>query len=163
MLNASDVPVSATSLAKQLNVSRQVIVGDIALLRAADVHIFSTPRGYVMQQKENMDQGNLYTIACIHQGDDGLAEELFAMVDNGGKVLDVIVEHPIYGQLSGQLQLANRYDVNCFVRSIQENQATPLCNLTNGVHLHTVSCPSREVYERIVEALKEKKILFESK
>lgn len=38
-------PVSATALAKELGVSRQVIVQDIALLRAEGEHILSTNRG----------------------------------------------------------------------------------------------------------------------
>lgn len=44
-LRAAKAPVSATALAKKLSVSRQIIVGDVALLRAAGEAVTATPRG----------------------------------------------------------------------------------------------------------------------
>ena len=49
-LQSTDSPVSASSLAKEFGVSRQIIVGDIAILRAEGHDISSTPRGYVLPQ-----------------------------------------------------------------------------------------------------------------
>ena len=107
----ADRPISATALAGRFSVSRQIIVGDIALLRAAGADISATPRGYVILR----DQGGLTrTVACQHDAD-GMEQELNAMVDQGCTVLDVIVDHPIYGQLTGPLQLSNRYDVGQFL------------------------------------------------
>lgn len=42
LLKQADIPVSGTDLAKRLGVSRQVIVQDIALLRAVNKNILST-------------------------------------------------------------------------------------------------------------------------
>ena len=82
LLEHSDQPVSASAIAEKFHVSRQIIVGDIALLRAADVQIFATPRGYMMKPEEK-PSGKDYTIACRHRQDQ-IAQELYAVVDNGG-------------------------------------------------------------------------------
>ena len=77
------------------------------------------------------------------------------MVDNGCTVLDVVVEHPVYGQLSGQLQLSSRYDVAEFIRRVEKEQATPLSALTGGVHLHRLRCPDEAACRRVRQALDE--------
>ena len=154
--NASE-PITAASLAEQFGVSRQIIVGDVALLRASGIRISATPRGYLMETEQ---KETLYTIACQHR-QDRLKEELYTIVDLGGYVLDVIVEHPIYGQINGQLQLRSRFDVDRFCAQLQETQATPLSLLTEGIHLHTISCADSETYLRILDALREKKLLVE--
>ena len=92
-LAAADAPVSASALAARFSVSRQVIVGDIALLRAAGADISATPRGYVLSRKA---PGVIRTVACRHTLD-GTEQELLIMVDNGCTVLDVVVEHAVYG------------------------------------------------------------------
>ena len=99
-LEEASGPVSAAVLAREHSVSRQIIVGDIALLRAGGMDIAATPRGYVLPAPA---AGLVRTLACRHRADQ-MEEELNAMVDQGCTVLDVIVEHPIYGQLTGQLQ-----------------------------------------------------------
>ena len=114
-LAAADAPVSASALAARFSVSRQVIVGDIALLRAAGADISATPRGYVLSRKE---PGVIRTVACRHALD-GTEQELLIMVDNGCTVLDVVVEHAVYGQLTGQLQLSSRYDVAQFMERLE--------------------------------------------
>ena len=105
-LRTADRPVSASSLAAELNVSRQIIVGDIAILRAGGAEISATPRGYVLPRATD---GITRTIACRHTLEQ-TGTELDILVDNGCTVLDVIVEHPVYGQLTGQLQISSRYD-----------------------------------------------------
>ncbi|MCI1955556.1 MAG: transcription repressor NadR [Oscillospiraceae bacterium] len=159
VLKHSEKPVSAGSFARRLGVSRQVIVGDVALLRAANVPIAATPRGYVMQGAEQR-QGIIRTIACRHSRE-GIRDELYTIVDNGCGVLDVIVEHAVYGQLSGQLHIFSRYDVDDFVARLSRSGSLPLCNLTEGVHLHTLACPSEAAYRRVLEKLREKNLLFE--
>ena len=94
---------------------------------------------------------------------DQMEEELNAMVDQGCTVLDVIVEHPIYGQLTGQLQISNRYDVGQFVQRCRRQEAAPLSQLTEGIHLHTVACPSQEAYGRVKESLSKLGFLLEEK
>lgn len=149
-LRTADRPVSASALAAGLNVSRQIIVGDIALLRAGGAEISATPRGYVLPQATD---GITRTIACRHT----LAQtgqELDILVDNGCTVLDVIVEHPVYGQLTGQLQISSRYDVEQFLARIRDSDAAPLSMLTGGLHLHTLCCPNEDAYTRACAALK---------
>lgn len=150
-------PVSATALAKQFSVSRQIIVGDVALLRAGGMDISATPRGYVLPAPTS---GKGYTIACRHTAAE-MERELNAIVDQGCTVVDVIVEHPVYGQITAPLQLASRYEVSQFVQLIAEQAATPLSALTDGIHLHTVLCPDESAFTRVKEALKQMGLLVE--
>jgi len=156
-LERSPAPLSATALAKQFSVSRQVIVGDIALLRAAGADITATPRGYIIPRSA---AGLKRTLACRHGGD-RMETELNAMVDQGCTVLDVIVEHPIYGQLTGPLNLSSRYDVSQFICRAQQHAAPPLSQLTEGIHLHTVLCPDQAAFDRVRQALRQLDILLE--
>ena len=158
MLNQKSQPLSASAIARELGVSRQIIVGDVALLRAAGEDIAATPRGYVLQEKEQ----NAFqrTIACRHE-DCNLAKELYIVVDNGCAVLDVVVEHPVYGQISGQLQIFSRFDADQFLRKLRESSAPPLYALTNGVHLHTIRYHHEDDFQRVIEQLKAAGILFE--
>ncbi len=156
-LSRAAAPVSAAALAKDLGVSRQVIVGDVALLRAAGLDISATPRGYLLRQEE---RGLLRTVACRHAAKE-MEAELTAIVDNGCTVMDVIVEHPVYGQLTGTLRLSSRYDVGQFVARCSEAAAPPLSLLTEGIHLHTLSCPDEGAYQRVCAALRELDILLE--
>ena len=144
-----DGPVSAAALAKAFSVSRQIIVGDVALLRAGGMEIFATPRGYILPGEP---AALTRTVACVHSGGE-MARELEIMVDQGCQVVDVVVEHPVYGQLTGQLHLSSRYEVQEFIRSVSENQAKLLSDLTGGIHLHTLRCPSEEAYQRVLEEL----------
>ena len=156
-LRSADRPVSASALAAGLNVSRQIIVGDIALLRAGGAEISATPRGYV---RPRATDGITRTIACRHT----LAQtgqELDILVDNGCTVLDVIVEHPVYGQLTGQLQISSRYDVEQFLARIRDSDAAPLSMLTGGLHLHTLCCPNEDAYTRACAALKAAGLLLD--
>ncbi len=156
LLQSGGSPISATALASRFSVSRQVIVGDIALLRAAGEEIEATPRGYVVKRAA---VGIVTTLACVHSGDE-MEQELNIMVDNGCRVMDVIVEHPVYGQLTGQLDLNSRYDVSRFIKSTQDNDAQPLSSLTGGIHLHTLQCPDMETVERVKAALESAGFLY---
>ena len=161
ILGRSREPVSAATIASEVHVSRQIVVGDIALLRAGGADIQATPRGYILQtQGEKAADGLTYTIACRHNREN-LAEELYAVVDNGGRLLDVIVEHPVYGQLTGKLHIFSRFDADAFMEKLAENNASILCDITDNVHLHTIVCRSEEDYRRILSVLEEKGILFQ--
>lgn len=155
-LRESTGPLSAAALARELSVSRQIIVGDVALLRAGGLDITATPRGYLLPR---LPAGITCTFACRHRADQ-MEEELNAMVDQGCTVLDVIVEHPIYGQLTGPLHLSSRYDVAQFLTRCAQSAAAPLSQLTEGVHLHTVRCPDRQAADRVREALERLGLLY---
>lgn len=154
LLSASQAPISATTLSQELGVSRQIIVGDIALLRAAGQEITATARGYVIPAQN----GLLRRIACMHAAEE-TRDELDAMVDCGCTVVDVIVEHPVYGQLTAPLHLSSRLDVDQFMKRM--DGAAPLSQLTGGVHLHTLSCPDETAYEHLLQLLRQRGFLVE--
>lgn len=149
-------PLSATALASELSVSRQVIVGDIALLRARGERILATPRGYVLE-RGTVDK--LYTLACVH-GIEGTEQELNIMVDNGCTVVNVIVEHAVYGQLTGALELSSRYDVQQFMQRLTENGSQPLSTLTGGVHIHELRCENDDIFLRTRSALRDAGFIY---
>ena len=156
-LEQAEGPVSAAVLARDCSGSRQIIVGDIALLRASGMNIAATPRGYVLPRET---AGLVCTLACCHSGEQ-TEHELNAIVDQGCTVADVIVDHPIYGQLTGPLHLSSRYEVGQFVQRCREEAAAPLSLLTEGIHLHTVHCPDAAARDRVCAALREMGVLLE--
>jgi len=155
LLQQADAPVSGTDLAKYLGVSRQVIVQDIALLRAVDKNILSTNKGYVLHVPEPGNDRVKRSFAVRHTKEQ-IQDELYTIVDYGGKVLDVVVEHDIYGQIMVDLILCNRLDVDEFVERIETSKNRPLKVLTDGEHWHTVEADSEKVLDKIEEKLREK-------
>lgn len=153
----SDVPLSATTLSSKYHVSRQIIVGDVAILRAQNKSIIATPRGYIIQKN---DQKQRYVIACLHRQED-TQDELNIIVDYGGIVEDVIVNHPIYGELKGYLHITSRFDVESFIEACRNAHAKNLSSISDGIHLHTISCESEKQYEIILQKLKEKDYLYQ--
>lgn len=153
LLENSKTPISGGELAKRFGVSRQVIVQDIALLRAIDKNILSTTKGYVMYVRDNSKCNRTY--AVCHDNSQ-IKDELFTIVDYGGKVLDVIVMHDIYGQITVDLILNNRMDVEGFVDKVKSNGDKPLMKLTNGLHFHTVEAENEMILDKIEEELARK-------
>lgn len=151
-------PITGAALAKELSVSRQIIVGDIAILRAAGIDIFATPQGYVLPGRA-LKESLSYTIACRHN-QQGIEQELAIIIDNGGKVLDVIVEHPVYGEICANLMLTSRRNLTDFLEKLFKSKAEPLSLLTNGVHLHTIEVPSEEIFLSIENQLRTAGILM---
>lgn len=158
ILENQDKPISATKLADVFSVSRQIIVGDVALLRAEDNKIISTPRGYILENKL-VDSGYTGKIVCFHTQEKA-KEELYTIVDFGGKILDVEIDHDFYGELSGKLDISSRAEVDEFMKKISETKAKLLTELTDGVHIHTISTKDKETFMKIKQSLKEKNILY---
>ena len=154
LLEQTDTPLSAAALAHRFSVSRQIVVGDVALLRAQGREIVATARGYVIPAPA----GLVRQVACRHTAAQ-TREELDAMVDCGCTVIDVVVEHPVYGQLTGPLQISNRYEVSQFIERCKK--AEPLSSLTEGIPLHTLSCPDEAAFERTKSALRALRVLLE--
>lgn len=157
-LKQSQQPLRGADLAEEFSVSRQVIVNDIALLRAQGSDIYATPQGYLTVPSGN--SGYQVTIACKHDAEQ-LEQELVIMVEEGAQVLDVIVEHPVYGEIKANLMLNNLYDVRHLVNRLAATQAETLCSVTGGVHLHTLVVSSKEQLERIQSRLRERHLLVE--
>lgn len=150
LLEQTDTPLSAAALAHRFSVSRQIVVGDVALLRAQGREIVATARGYVIPAPA----GLVRQVACRHTAAQ-TREELDAMVDCGCTVIDVVVEHPVYGQLTAPLQIASRYDVEQYLLRMENLGGQPLSMLTDGIHLHTLSCPDEEAFSQLLARLRE--------
>lgn len=158
VLERSAGPITGSDLSRRFDVSRQVIVQDIALLRARGENILATSQGYLAPQ--NPVKNTLsFTVACQHTPDE-VEDELITMVNYGARILDVIVEHPIYGELRGILMIQSPEDVKNFINKYRQEEVTLLSSLTDGVHLHTVEVMNRQVMERLKEALLKKGYLL---
>lgn len=157
-LKRSDTALTGAYLAKQYNVSRQIIVQDIAILRAAGHDIIATPQGYWLS-KLNQLQGITKVFAVKHNQNE-IEDELNAIVDYGGKVLDVIIEHPVYGEFKARLMLSTRNDVKAYLAVMKKEEAEPLSALTEGVHLHTVEADSITILNQIESILDQKGYLL---
>ena len=136
VLRAADAPVSASALAEKFSVSRQIIVGDIALLRSSGEEILATPRGYVTPREA---RGIVRRVAVKHTPQE-MEAELNTIVDNGCTVIDVIVDHPIYGQLTGPLQISNRYEVSQFIAGKWRAYARDESSAQKTLTIRIVAC-----------------------
>lgn len=151
-------PVTGAALSSRLGVTRQVIVQDMAVLRAQGERIMATPRGYTLL-KDPVPPGVTKIVAVKH-GREDTCDELYTIVDLGLEVVDVIVEHPIYGQLTGVLSLSSRADVDQFMKTMEETSAGLLSSLTGGVHLHTVRGKDSRQFQTVEEELRKKGYLL---
>ena len=156
----SDRPVSGSALARTFQVSRQVIVQDIGLLRATNKNILSTIKGYFLYNPGKGPQKPKRSF-CVQHTTEQMQDELYTIVDYGGKVLDAVVEHDIYGQITVDLMLCNRMDVDEFIERIRKSKSQPLNVLTGGKHWHTVEADTEPMLQVIGEKLREKGYLQE--
>ena len=158
ILKKSDKPVKGSELSAELQVSRQVVVKDIALLRASGLEIIATSNGYIVLDSVK----NEFKIKCKnHNSDDELYDELQTIIDLGGKVKDVIVEHPTYGVLKADLNVATNRDLRNFMQKAATNEFKQLSVLSPDYHIHTIEVDNDEIFEEIQTELKLKNILFE--
>lgn len=159
ILKYSKDPIKGTKLSDRLDVSRQVIVQDIAILRAKGYDILATPIGYVIPRynKERI----LKTIVTKHFNTREVKEELMIIVNNGGTIIDVLVDHPIYGDVQGVLNISCKKDVDSFIKRVEDGNVEFLSALTDGVHIHTIEVTDEESFKTIEKELKEKGYLVE--
>jgi transcriptional regulator of NAD metabolism len=160
-LKESTEPITGSVFADRTNVSRQVIVQDISLLKAKNEPIIATAQGYYFIHQSD-DQKARRVIACCHTPEQ-TEDELNIMVDQGVTVLDVIVEHPIYGEIKASLMLSCRRDVSHFLRQIEETNAYLLSQLTDGIHLHTIEADTVEQLDEACEELDQAGYLLSSR
>lgn len=159
-LETAEDRVRGMELAKVCQVSRQVIVGDVALLRARGMDIISTPRGYYVKKPEG--KGVFHTFVCCHETKD-TGEELFGIVHAGGKVHNVTIEHEIYGDLVGQLDIETEKDVEHFLARVKETGASLLSTISGGIHTHLVETQTEEEMKAVEDTLRRLGILYENK
>ena len=157
LMLSEDIPVSGKKLAELMKVSRQVIVQDIALLRAENIDIVSTTKGYMISKINHSYSRRYY----VKHTDEEMEDELLAIIDQGGRVCDVIVQHPIYGEIKAELPLRTRQDVYDFIQKVKNKETVPLSKLTNQIHAHTVEADSKEILDKIQVQLSSKNYLLD--
>jgi len=150
LLLESNEPIKGSVIAKKYSVTRQVIVKDIAILRAKGKNIIATPDGYMINKNEN----KVKAIIAVTHNEEEMFNEMSIVIKYGGTIEDVIVEHPLYGQMAGMLMIKNYNELNKFVEKYQEQRARLLSVLTNGVHLHTISAENQDDINLIISELK---------
>ena len=158
LLQQEEKPVAGRAMASQFGVSRQVIVQDIALIRAAGYEIISTNRGYILNQPKTVCR-----IFKVQHTDEQLEEELNTIVDLGGCVDNVMIHHRVYGKMEAELALSSRRKVGAFMEDIRSGKSSPLKNITSNYHYHKVSADSEETLDLIEQELREKGFLVEER
>ena len=156
LLKKSDKAIPAKNLADMFSVSRQVIVQDIALLRASGYDIFSTNRGYLLNQPVTVSR-----VLKVNHTDEQIEDELITIVDLGGMAVDVSVRHKIYGQMEAPLMINSRRKVQEFMKELNSGKSSPLKNITSGYHYHKIEAESEEMLNIIESALREKGYVVE--
>lgn len=176
-LRSADAPVSGGQLANTLNVSRQIIVQDIALLREAGASIVATTKGYVLADAaQTAAQNATQTMAQnaeqpavhldepartfkLHHEVEQTKDELQTIIALGGRVHNVSISHRAYGRITAPLEIADQADIERFINDIESGKSSPLSTATSGYHYHLVSAPSNEALEAIGRALADKGFL----
>lgn len=154
LLKNSDTPIAAKDLAIRFNVSRQVIVQDLAVIRVAHPNIISTYRGYLFQLATTHSRE-----FKVRHNDAGAEEELNLIVDLGGRVQNVSISHKFYGRVTAEMNISSRQDVQEYVTALQVGTSRHLSNATGGYHYHLVEAMSEERLDMIEAALKEHRFL----
>ncbi|MCI6637029.1 MAG: transcription repressor NadR [Bilifractor sp.] len=150
ILKKSDRQVSGSALARQFSVSRQVIVQDIALLRAEGIPILSAARGYVLAQSETKTASRVFK---VHHSPEQACDEMNLIVDCGGRIEDVFVYHRVYGIIRASMNIRSRLDVKRYKEEITGGKSSPLSNITDGYHYHTVTADSEGALDIIQKEL----------
>ncbi|MGN1084269.1 MAG: transcription repressor NadR [Lachnospiraceae bacterium] len=144
-------PVSGAALSERLGVSRQIIVQDIAMLRAEGYDVLSTHQGYVIAKGPFAER----TFKVRHTSEQ-TEDELSCIVGLGGTVVNVFVWHKVYGKIEANLNIFSERSVAQFIDGIQSGKSTELMHITSGYHYHTVRADSAEMLDNIEQALKAK-------
>lgn len=155
-MQKSEVPLSGSKLASIYQVSRQVIVQDIALIRAAGYDIISTNRGYLLNTAKSAGR-----VFKVQHTDEQLEEELCAIVDLGGIVKNVMVNHRVYGHIEAELNISSRRKAAEFMEDIRNGKSSPLKNITSDYHYHKVIADKEETLDLIEDMLRKKGYLIE--
>lgn len=159
-LKESSAPLTGSELAEKTNVSRQVIVGDITILKTKNEPIIATSQGYMYLKQNSVSPAFERIIASNHMRED-TEEELNLLVDHGITVKNVRIEHPVYGDFSASIMVSNRQEVKQFMEKIKSTQATFLSELTGGIHLHTIAATSQEALDKAEAAMRDAGFLVE--
>ena len=153
-LMSEQKPLSGGVLAEMFSVSRQIIVQDIAALKAAGYDILSTHHGYVMQKTPLCER-----VFKVRHTKEETEDELSCIVGLGGTVVDVFVWHKVYGRITAVLNIFSQLQVRQFMEGVRSGKSSELMNITGGYHYHTVRAESEEILDMIYRALEERKYI----
>lgn len=160
LLKAEGKAITGTELAKKANVSRQVIVNDMALLKAKNEPIIATSQGYMYFVQTQNKQVFEREIASLHSNDQ-TEDEMNTLVDAGVTIKNVSIIHPVYGDLTASLMVSSRYDVQQFIKKMNASEGRPLMVLTEGAHLHVISADSEDKLNTAIQQLQKKGYLVD--
>ncbi len=155
LLENKNSTITGSEIAKIMGVTRQVIIKDIAILRSKGHDIIATPKGYMIQKTRGVRR----VFAMKHSQDD-IERELTLIVKNSASVINVIVEHPLYGEIVGNLNIETIQDVKRFLAKMETSNAKPLLTLSNGIHLHTIQADSEEILANLEHELRKANLLL---
>ena len=144
-------PISGGELSKRFGVSRQIIVGDIAVLRTLGYDVLSTHTGYVLKGSPLAER-----VFKVKHDTEQTEDELFTIVSLGGTVVDVFVWHKVYGKICANLNVYSRLQINQFLEGVRSGKSSELMNITGGYHYHTVRASSEGILDEIERALGER-------
>lgn len=154
LLMSEQKPISGGALSQRFGVSRQIIVQDIAVLKAAGYDILSTRLGYIVQKAPLAER-----VFKLRHTKEQTEDELSCIVDLGGTVVDVFVWHKVYGKIEAPLNIFSRLQVKQFLEGVRSGKSTELMDITGGYHYHTIRAESEETLDKIFQALDERKYI----
>lgn len=146
-----DIPQKGTKIANMLGVTRQVIVKDIAILRAEGNNIIATPEGYIIPK---MGRPKIKRMIAVNHNKEDIENELKIIIKYGATIEDVIVEHPVYGEIKGMLMIKTLKDLENFIIKFNNENAEPISGLTGGIHIHTIEADNEDIIGEIIEELR---------
>ena len=154
ILENSTSPVSGTYLAGHFDVSRQVIVQDIALLRAVNKNILATHKGYLLFREKDQ-KNSVQRVICVNHRDEDILNEFECILDFGAKILDCTVDHDVYGQITVELMIQSMDEARKFITKMENGRSKSLNNLTGGFHYHTIEAKNDRILDAVERALEE--------
>lgn len=153
IMQASKSPISGSALAKKMEVSRQIIVGDIALLRAQGIDIVATNSGYILGG--NVKGVKSVKVSCKHKLEDTF-DEICTIIDEGARVVNEGIVHDVYGEISVSLNISNRSEAKRYTESLMLSNSEDLMILTGNNHFHVVEADNDLILLRVQKALRDK-------
>ena len=154
LLLSANSPVSGSELAQKFDISRQIIVQDITVLKGMGYEILSTNQGYVMQKSPLAER-----VFKVRHTTDQTEDELSCIVDLGGTVVDVFVWHKVYGKIEATLNIFSQMHIKQFLEGVRTGQSTELMHVTGGYHYHTVRAENEDILNQIEAVLNERKYI----
>ncbi|WP_028254587.1 transcription repressor NadR [Veillonella magna] len=158
-LAKANAPIAGGELAEMCDVSRPIIVGDIAALRQEGYPILSTPRGYTMTMPGSGSVKRI--IVCRHDAT-RVEEELTTIITMGGVMYTIGVEHDVYGHIEASLYIRTLEECRQFIEKFASSANQLLSTVSGGVHTHLIGADTPERLSLIIDTLRQKGFLYET-